>query len=614
MRLRKFELRNFKGIDAASFEWDDIIVLIGENNVGKSTVLQALDHFLSGSQIRDEALFLNTLTDDAHAIDFIGHFDQLSDAERDAPAIRGRMHGGEWILKKRFWRDAGGADAESRWREQYYSYTSEELFAEWPQNESSWGNFPAAYQPLIEGIPGRGNRPNQHTREVLKQAVRQHRPDLVSQGAPAWTPNPGGGGNWKSNANSVIPQIIAVKAVHDVAEEAVSKGASIYGRIVGLIIERQLMQRPEVQALQAQLNAVLRLFRPDPEHPEHQAPEIRDLEQRINQRLGTVIGGAVTIETNPSDIQPMLLPSTTLALRDRHAGPKTRVGHQGHGLQRTLLITLLQILAELQSAGGAIPGTPRGAVLAIEEPELYMHPQMARKMRDTLYQLAGQPNFQVICTSHSPVFLDVGQRHKSIVRLVKDIDRRVHLLQVTTELFEGPAGDAERERLRLVSTFHPTVNEVFFADRVVLLEEQSAVAAFERGADLTGIFARHPHKRRDVMLIDSQGKGNILLFQKVLNHFRIPYTVIHDEDAGHAAAADNPRIEALLPAAHGANRRHMISPANLEAMLGYAAGKDKVYRALRRVEELHGSGTLPAAFTEALNWIYFGQATEPPAP
>jgi predicted ATP-dependent endonuclease of OLD family len=238
---------------------------------------------------------------------------------------------------------------------------------------------------------------------------------------------------------------------------------------------------------------------------------------------------------------------------------------------------------------------------------------MARKMRDTLFQLADQPNFQVICTTHSPVFLDVGQRHRSIVRVVKDADRRVHFFQVTAELFEGPAGEAERERLRLVSTFHPTVSEVFFANRAVLFEEQSAVAAFERAAELTGLFARRPHKRRDVMLIDSQGKGNIPLFQRVLNHFRIPYTVIHDEDAGQPAAAENARIGALLPAAHGANLRHMISPANLETMLGYTAGKDKVYRALRRVEELHGVGTLPPAFIEALNWVYFGQAAEPPA-
>jgi predicted ATP-dependent endonuclease of OLD family len=78
MRLRKFEIHNFKGIRQASFEWDDIIILIGENNVGKSTVLQALDYFLSGTQIRDETLFNGHLTDADHAIELVGWFDHLS--------------------------------------------------------------------------------------------------------------------------------------------------------------------------------------------------------------------------------------------------------------------------------------------------------------------------------------------------------------------------------------------------------------------------------------------------------------------------------------------------------------------------------------------------------
>lgn len=57
MRLCKFTIQNFKSIQQASFEWEDLIVLIGENNCGKSTVLQALQLFLSGVQPKDEAVF-----------------------------------------------------------------------------------------------------------------------------------------------------------------------------------------------------------------------------------------------------------------------------------------------------------------------------------------------------------------------------------------------------------------------------------------------------------------------------------------------------------------------------------------------------------------------------
>ncbi|MHB8756361.1 MAG: ATP-dependent nuclease, partial [Candidatus Acidiferrales bacterium] len=249
--------------------------------------------------------------------------------------------------------------------------------------------------------------------------------------------------------------------------------------------------------------------------------------------------------------------------------------HQGHGLQRSLVMTLLQILAEIQTetapgqndrAAFAIP--PRLVVLAVEEPELYMHPQMERKMRDVLYQLAEQPGFQVICTTHSPVFLDIARAHKTIVRTVKSPEgRMVKFLQVSDDIFAGQDANAERERISLVKNFHPTVNEVFFAKRVVLLEESSALVAFARAAELIGMFERHPNLRRDVTLIDCDGKGSIPMFQRVLNRFEIPYTVIHDEDRGNRdQERENARIEGLLDAAHGRNR-HLISPTNLEGLL-----------------------------------------------
>src|SRR3972149_1230078 len=108
-------------------------------------------------------------------------------------------------------------------------------------------------------------------------------------------PNPGGGGNWKSNANSILPRFIFVRAVRDATDEALSKEASTYGKIVTLIVEKKLLQRPEVVQLRKQIDAVMKLFRPNTEHPEQQAVEIQDLQNRINQKLKEVIDGIASI-------------------------------------------------------------------------------------------------------------------------------------------------------------------------------------------------------------------------------------------------------------------------------------------------------------------------------
>lgn len=462
MRLKKFEIHNYKGIETAAFEWDDIAILIGENNAGKSTVLQALDQFLGGSLVRDEAWFHNNATAEESCIELIGWFDNLTQPESESTAVKGRMQDQEWILKKNYWRDDGDG---GRWSEQYFSYSCQEEFRNWPAQPNSWSNFPDEYQPLIDQIPEKGARPNAQTRERLRELVRDKSPELIDTSEPDWVPNPGGGGNWKSNANSIIPRFILVKAVHDAGDETGSKEASSYGKIVSLVVERRMVRRPELIQLRAQMEAVLKLFRPDPEHPENQAVEIKELENRINTQLNQVVAGLASITTNEPDIRPILLPSTNLVLKDLASGVETPVAHQGHGLQRTLVMTLLQVLSEIEAEpseedeGELLDA--RSVILAVEEPELYMHPQMERKMRDLLYRLASQTAFQVICTTHSPVFLDMGERHTSIVRVVKDAVGVVSFFQVTSDLFEGEDAQSDRNQLRLITSFHPTVNEVF---------------------------------------------------------------------------------------------------------------------------------------------------------
>lgn len=617
MRLRTFEIRNFKAIASLALDWDDLLVLIGENNSGKSSVLAALECFLGGSGIRDASLFRRHRTTAADAIELVGHFDQLTPTEEQQVAVRGRMHNGEWVLKKRYWFEVGEGDDPERggWKEQLYSYSSRELFTGWAEPDTTWAAFSPDYQPLIQQLPNRPARPNAAARESLRQLVRANRPDLVTQGAPDWVPNPGGGGNWKSNANSIIPRGIFVRAVHEASDETNAKDASTYGKLINLIVERQLAQRPEMLALKTALESVLKLFRPDEQHPENQATEIRALQARINQGLSEVIGGEALISTEPPEIRALVMPSTSLVIKDPLAGIDTQVGHQGHGLQRTLVMTLLQILAEVQSQPMA-PGDQvlaRSSVLIVEEPELYLHPQMGRLMRDVLYRLASQPGMQVACSTHSPIFLDIAGKYRTIVRMVKQPSGDTTGNQVTQELFPAPGQQAERAKLQTVARFHPTVNELFFAKHVVLFEEFSAIAAFDRAAELTGVFTRHGRVRREVTLIDCDGKNNITAFQRVLNAFGIPYRVLHDLDNNNPAAfAENARIAEELPATPG-HAIHVVGPNNLEGLLGYVASKgaSKPFTAVRKVEELHSQAGLPGPFIEAMNMVYFGQTIEP---
>ena len=137
MRLRRFEIHNFKCIEYVSLEWEDLLVLIGENNAGKSSLLSAIAIFLSGGSIRDSTLFRRHQTDEGNAIELIGHFDSLTDEEKVQVAVRGRMDGDQWVLKKRYWFEPSEDGETGGWKEQLFSFSGLEQFAGWPDSDTT---------------------------------------------------------------------------------------------------------------------------------------------------------------------------------------------------------------------------------------------------------------------------------------------------------------------------------------------------------------------------------------------------------------------------------------------------------------------------------------------
>jgi len=101
LKISKFSINNFKNLQDVSFTFEDYVLLIGENNTGKSSILYALDWFLGGKQIKNKNLFRNGLCDEDNAIELTAHFFNLTDNEKGAIAVSGRMYNDEWILKKK---------------------------------------------------------------------------------------------------------------------------------------------------------------------------------------------------------------------------------------------------------------------------------------------------------------------------------------------------------------------------------------------------------------------------------------------------------------------------------------------------------------------------------
>jgi hypothetical protein len=161
-------------------------------------------------------------------------------------------------------------------------------------------------------------------------------------------------------------------------------------------------------------------------------------------------------------------------------------------------------------------------MLLIEEPESFLHPPMIRAARDALYNLAAIAEWQVLTSTHSPIFIDVSKPHTTIMRVEKKTTGAPKVF--STE--EAGFSNDERTQLRMIRSCHPTVSEFFFADHVFLVEGETEQAV------LNHVLTETPMQEgKWCHVVNCMGKANLPLFARILNQFGTPYMIVHDADS-----------------------------------------------------------------------------------
>jgi putative ATP-dependent endonuclease of the OLD family len=158
----------------------------------------------------------------------------------------------------------------------------------------------------------------------------------------------------------------------------------------------------------------------------------------------------------------------------------------------------------------------QGAILLIEEPEMFLHPQTQRALYKTLREI-GRAN-QVIYATHSPHFVSVPE-YEEILLVRKGPDG------TTVRRSDLPPDNKRREKL--VKELDPERNELFFANRVLLVEGDTEKLALPAYASRLGLDL----DRAGATIVKVGGKRNLLDFAQIARSFAIPTGVLYDRDS-----------------------------------------------------------------------------------
>ena len=528
LKIRSVTVENFRSIKCATFDFKDLVILIGGNNTGKTNILKALNWFFSSSvRGMTEEDYCNK--DPKNEIRITIVFDRLTTIEKADIRIKKYLIDGTLTVQKSYSCDPETGKYESKFsgliREPKEKFLKACKFDDYKHEITSIVRE--------KGLPEyfkseRGTVTQESYREGIKKYIEENRDNIIWD-EPFFSSTHFLG--WKEVAQDFMPHFFYVPAVKEASEEATYGQTNLFGRLIDGLFFKVSEGGPELSEVRDMLGKIKKLLnRPERSGTDKRPETMRDLEKSLLNWLQEAMPSVKDLEIQVSVpvVEEIVQSGTHLLLDD---GIKTSVEVKGHGLQRSLIFAIFREYANLaKSEQGEKKAKP--FIFAIEEPELYLHPHHQAVLFKILQTLSEKD--QVAFCTHSPYFIDMSCYNSVTLVSKSDPVKGTEIFQCKHEIFSP----SEKNYFKLLNEFNPERNEVFFARKAMLVEGPSEKVGFPLIAKKLGVDL-YAH---GVSIIECGGKANIPFFAKVLNAFKIPYIVVHDIDPIEEGETDKDSI------------------------------------------------------------------------
>lgn len=195
-----------------------------------------------------------------------------------------------------------------------------------------------------------------------------------------------------------MPFFVLIPAVRDVTEESKGTKSSPFGKLLNAILDTVTQEKKDkIEGILAEIAKQMNRMGGG-----ERVPLLAETEKQLNSLLNDFFTGCdLEIEFETPTLE-VLLSSPKLYVDD---GFRNAVENKGHGLQRAVIFTILRRYAEYMTS--STDGKKRNLILAVEEPELYMHPQAQRTIRRVFRKIV-EGGDQIFCSTHSSLLVDVA--------------------------------------------------------------------------------------------------------------------------------------------------------------------------------------------------------------
>lgn len=606
MNLHSLKIEGFRKHCDTTINFSDSTFLIGENNVGKSSILAALNLLLSPIQkIPEEEFYSITNTEgktirSADQVVLTAEFRNLPIEAKEWRGFKGRLipyepsvdndTGLSFVYRKTYLLNA----PSPRIHVLQYSQSLKPGF----------GACKTITEFIINGLDTE-EIPDKLREIPPEQTLKKAEKDLLlqieslydfSETDSDWFENPGG---IPQNVISKLPNFLLIPAQD--REEEISGGSGTLHKTLEELFKE--VRDGSDNYRQAQYFLSLLEAELDPTQPE---TKVAEMMRELNDVVADVFPTAcILATTNLSNPDATIKPAFSIQMSSNIT---TRASLQGTGMIRSAVFALLRYKS-LRDAKRK-DEEARTLIIGFEEPELYLHPNAINKIRDTIYRLAEYPNNQIVCTTHSPYMIDISRKPRQILNSLS-LQREgtegnqsecisVIPFSVSTE-FQNLQDD-DKQYVKMLLRVDEVISRSFFVKKVLIVEGDSEQIILNESISLL------PEEiasviRSDWHIIRARGKAAIIPVVKYLKAMGIEVYVIHDGDYGTDGAEvfNEPISQALSD-----NNKLVVLNKCLENALGYEpTTKDKPLKAYKyAVENWHTYSDISSQWRSALEKIF----------